>query len=269
MNEVRLSGTLIAQRIYEGRVPHADLEIFNPEKRDVFRCVVWGRGNVEVLPPLHEGMTVEVEGVLANVHWRTPGAGREVREIGIEVRRLRIAGGEEMDLAQMRRAVLAQMRERLRASEAQMQEVRRLQAALGWSEEELAGHLPAGVTKPEDLTRREAVELLQAMAEVLAEKRRKAPRPIEVVMGEASAGSEGGEEEEEEEGEEVVEEEQLAEWVSRLLEAPVGNIEDEVEALPADLELRAMVIRAALRQETRKTARQELERMLNRVITSQ
>ena len=256
MNEVRLSGTLMAQRRYEGHVPHVDLEIFNPDKRDVFRCVIWGRGNIEVLPPLQVGTPVEVEGVLANVHWRTPGAGREVREIGIEVRRLRLGEGEAFDLASLRRAALSHLRERLRASEAQIAEVRRLQAALSWSDSDLQGQLPEGVSRPEDLTRIEAVRLLQRMAELFAEKQRKMPRPLEVVMGELGEGVPPPEEEEE----------QIAEWVARLLEASVGNLAGEIAALPDDEGLRAMVIRAALAQETRRTARQELERALAQYV---
>jgi len=91
MNNVQISGVLVSRHddVNKRKVPRTVLEIYNNDVHDVIRAVIYGRRHLDALiPEIAVGTNVQVVGRLTNVRWRTPGAGRTIREIGIDVHRI-------------------------------------------------------------------------------------------------------------------------------------------------------------------------------------
>jgi hypothetical protein len=215
------------------------LDVYNEDSRDVFRVAIYGRLKVEALSEeIAEGTRVEVLGRLANIHWRTPGAGNPVRELGIDAQAVTvIEEGTEAG------------RVRLRASAGYIAEIRRLAEKMGLSEGELRDRYLAG-RQVEEVTRRDAPRILQRMAEDLRARDQdlRVRSQLDQLVPEPS--------------EQGKEDDEIERWAKGLLETPVGELEEAVRALPEEPELRQTVLDEALKRESRPRAKTMLQRML-------
>lgn len=233
MNEVLLTGRVVGKRATTGRLHRVMLEVYNEDARDVFRVAVYGRLRVDALPEgLSEGTRVEIAGRLANIHWRTPGAGTPVRELGIEAQTITVLSEEGVP-----------GRVQMRASAAYIAEIRRLAEKLGLTEEELRERYLEG-RDVEEVMRRDAPRILQRMAADLQAKERElqAHSQLDRLVDEDGA--------------------EIEAWAGRLLGTPVGELEEAVEALPEDGDLRRAVLQEALKRESRPRAKATLQRLL-------
>lgn len=244
MNKVTVSGRVVSrQSSNEGRrVRQVSLEVYNRDVRDVIRAVVYGRLKVEALPEgLVEGVEVEMEGRLTNIHWRTPGAGNLVRQLGVDVWRVSLVQAE--DGAERGRV-------RLRPTPAQVEELRRQAGRLGLDADGLREYLEG--REPEDVPRNQVPDILQRMAQEAKEK--------EAALRGAQLDqlvAEGGEDA------------QLTAWAKKLCNTPLAELEAEVAALPDDDGLRQAVLEEALKREERARGRSILERLLQQVAPAE
>lgn len=244
MNKVTVSGRVVSrQSANEGRrVQQVSLEVYNREVRDVIRAVVYGRLKVESLPEgLVEGVEVEMEGRLANIHWRTPGAGNLVRQLGVDVWRVSLVQAE--DAAERGRV-------RLRPTPAQMEELRRQAGRLGLDADGLREYLEG--REPEDVPRNQIPDILQRMAQEAKEKEASL-RGAQLAQMMAEGGDDA----------------QLTAWVKKLHNTSLTELEAEVAALPDDNGLRQAVLEEALQQEERARGRSILERLLKQMVPAE
>lgn len=161
-NKVTLSGTCVVRRdeLGDHRVPRTILELFNPEVADVFRATFFGRQAAMSLgPEIRPGVSIEIEGRLTAVRWRTPDTGKLIREIGIEAQGLRVLAdpGDQQDCDPASTL----------ATPAQAAELRRRAGQLGLDEVALQRYLHS--RPPEALPAREVTPFLLEMAQQVQE----------------------------------------------------------------------------------------------------
>lgn len=246
MNSIVISGTVV-ERIdaTERRLPQITLRVYNTEMRQVISMVAYGESTTRRVPAeAHTGATVVVEGRLTMVYWRRAATGRQVGELGIEVNRCRLYTAED---AVEERAALTRRRP-TRAVPGHVAEIERLAEQLGLSDEELQSRL--GGRLPSELTRVEAGEVLQGLAQEVTERKKVAALGSQVgkVVGDEAAPPDP----------------QVVTWAEALLQAGANDddLAAALQAVPDDLGVRQMVLEEARGREKRKKAAAWMDRML-------